>query len=84
MGQLTRTLQGLLDELANVGTSLLLVLVIVDFMFPGSTGIVHNISLVLSSLSKEGQFSLVALLLFLLVHHRSRTNRSSAADSVAG
>lgn len=84
MSQLTRNLQSLLDGLANVGVSLLLVLVIVDFMFPGSTGIANNIALVLNSLSREGQFSLVALLLFLLVHHRSRTNRPSAADSVAG
>jgi len=84
MSQFTRTIQRWLDELANIGTSLLLVLVIVDFMFPGSTGIVNNVATVLGGLNSQGQFALIALLLFLLVHHRWRTSRPPPSDTTGG
>lgn len=53
--------------LTEVGVSLILVLVIVDVLFPGTTGLVQNLGTIVGQFSKEGITGLIALLMFLLV-----------------
>ena len=77
-----QTIQRWLDEIGSLVASLVLVLALVDMLFPGSTGIVGNVGELLGSLSPQGQHSLVAIFLFLLVHHvwRSAKARPPAAS----
>ena len=56
-----------LRTLTEVGMSLILVLVIVDVLFPGTTGLVNNLGVIVAQFSKEGMAGLIALLMFLLV-----------------
>ena len=81
MRQLMQRIQGWLDELGTLAASLVLVLALVDVMFPGSTGIVSNVAELLAGLSPEGRFSLVAIFLFLLVHHAWRTGRPKSPQA---
>jgi|GEM_PF-391632 len=75
-------IQRWLDEIGALVASLVLVLALVDVLFPGSTGIVGNVGELMGGLSPEGQCSLVAIFLFLLVHHvwRSTKTRPPAAS----
>ena len=75
MSSVVRTIQRWLDELGGLLASLVLVLVLVDILFPGSTGIVANLGGLMAGLSVEGRYSLVAIFLFLLVHHFWRSAR---------
>lgn len=51
----------------ELGLSLILVLVIVDVLFPGTTGVVKNLGMIVGQFSREGMAGLIALLMFLLV-----------------
>jgi len=53
--------------LTEVGMSLILVMIVIDVLFPGTTGVVKNLGLIVGQFSKEGLSGLIALLLFLLV-----------------
>jgi len=75
MSQVVQTIQRWLDQLGGLAASLVLVLVLVDILFPGSTGVVANVGKLLAGLSQEGRYSLVAIFLFLLVHHCWRVAR---------
>ena len=50
----------------ELGVSLILVLVVIDVLFPGSTGLVKNVGTIVGQFSKEGLSGLIALLLFLI------------------
>jgi len=80
MGQVVRSIQSWLDDLAGLLASVVLVLALVDILFPGSTGIVTNVGTLLAGLSQEGRISLVAIFLFLLVHHCWRRSRPRSAS----
>ncbi len=56
-----------LRTLTEVGMSLILVLLVVDVLFPGTTGLIHNLGMIVGQFSKEGIAGLIALLMFLLV-----------------
>lgn len=51
----------------ELGLSLILVLVVIDVLFPGTTGVVNNLGMIVGQFSREGMAGLIALLLFLLV-----------------
>ena len=80
MSQVVRTIQSWQDELGGLLASVVLVLALVDILFPGSTGIVTNVSVLLEGLSVEGRYSLVAIFLFLLVHHGWRSTRPRSPE----
>lgn len=63
MGTVTSTIQ----TATQFGMSLILALVIIDVLFPNTTGIVSNIGNIVGQFSKEGLSGLVALLLFLIL-----------------
>jgi len=47
--------------------TLILALVIIDVLFPGSTTVVSNIGAIVGQFSTEGLSGLIALLLFLIL-----------------
>jgi len=58
---------GGLRYLTEFGMTLILAFVVIDVLFPGTTGIVANLGSIVEQFSKEGLTGLIALLLFLLV-----------------
>lgn len=51
----------------ELGMALVLAFVIIDILFPGTTGVVSNLGAIVAQFSKEGLSGLIALLLFLLI-----------------
>ena len=47
----------------ELGLSIILAFVMIDVLFPGSTGVVNNIGTIVAQFSKEGLTSLIALLM---------------------
>jgi len=80
--QLYEKTHGWLRDAGDFGVSLLLVLLIVDLLFPGSTGIVANVSQILEGMSVEGRYSLIAMFLFLLVYTRRRGQSGGGGSTV--
>jgi len=63
-------INGWLKVLAEFGLSLILVFVLIDILFPGTTGIINNLGKIVESFAKEGIVGLIALLIFLLIYKR--------------
>jgi hypothetical protein len=61
---------GWLKDIVDFGVALVLVFVVIDLLFPGTTKVLDNISELVGGLAKEGVAGLVALLLFLLIYKR--------------
>ena len=59
-----------LSTVVEFGVTLILLLVVIDILFPDTTGVVNNIGVIVSQFSQEGLAGLVALLLFLMVLKR--------------
>jgi hypothetical protein len=49
------------------GLALVLAFVVIDVLFPGTTGVMSNIGTIVGQFSKEGIAGLIALLLFLML-----------------
>ena len=56
-----------LRSATELGMAMILALVIIDVLFPGTTGVVKNLGMIVAQFSKEGLAGLIALLLFLMV-----------------
>ena len=67
---LFKNVQEWLMTLTELGFALILVLVVIDILFPGVTGIAKNLSDIVGSFASEGAVGLVALLIFLLIYKR--------------
>jgi len=65
---------GWLQTATEFGLALILAFVIIDVLFPGSTGVVSNIGTIVGQFSKEGLTGLIALLLFLLLFKNKQTS----------
>ena len=61
------TLTDWLRGITELGLALILAFVVIDVLFPGATGIVHNLGMIVGQFSKEGLAGLIALLMFLLI-----------------
>jgi hypothetical protein len=61
------TVTGWLQDATELGLALILAFVVVDVLFPGTTGVVTNLGVIVAQFSKEGLAGLIALLLFLLL-----------------
>ena len=60
-------LTGWLRSATELGLALVLAFVIIDILFPKTTGVVDNIGIIVGQFSKDGLAGLIALLLFLIV-----------------
>lgn len=65
-----RTTSGWMKEIFEFGVALILLFVVIDILFPGTTGVVNNIGEIVSNLASEGIVGLIALLIFLLIYKR--------------
>lgn len=61
-----KTVTGWLHHVSDFGLALILTFVIIDILFPGSTGVMKNLGIIVGQFSKEGLAGLVALLMFLV------------------
>ena len=61
------TLTSWIKSSTELGLSVILAFVMIDVLFPGSTGVVNNIGTVVAQFSKEGLTGLIALLMFLIL-----------------
>ena len=64
------TVSGWLKTIIELGLAVILVFVIIDILFPGTTGIISNIELLVGSFADRGVVGLIALLLFLLIYKK--------------
>jgi len=65
-----QAINGWLKVIIEFGLSLLLVFVIIDILFPNTTGVIKNLSEAVGSFAENGIVGLIALLLFLLIYRR--------------
>ena len=56
-----------LRAVTELGVALILAFVVIDVLFPGATGVVENIGVIVGQFSEQGLVGLIALLLFLLL-----------------
>jgi phage-related minor tail protein len=63
-------LTGWLKSITDLGLTIILVLLILDILVPGSTNLIANIAAVVASFSANGVTGLIALLLFLMIYKR--------------
>lgn len=61
------SLNGWLRDGIEIGMALILTFVVIDVLFPNTTGVVNNIGVIVGQFSKEGLSGLIALLLFLIL-----------------
>lgn len=61
------TITDWLRSFTELGLALILAFIVVDVLFPGTTGVVHNLGIIVAQFSKQGLAGLIALLLFLLI-----------------
>ena len=62
------TVSGLVGTITDLALRLIAALVVVDVLFPGTTGIIENIGQLLDQFGQNGLGGLVAVLLFLLLY----------------
>ena len=63
---------GFVGSATDVVLKLIAALVVVDVLFPGTTGIIDNIGELLAQFGQNGLGGLVAVLLFLLLYNNSK------------
>lgn len=61
---------GWLKALIDLGLAVILVFVLIDILFPGTTGIIENIGIIVGTFADKGVVGLIALLLFMLVYKK--------------
>ncbi len=64
------TATGWLKSVTDFGLSIILAFVVLDILFPGSTGIIGNINGIVSRFAGNGVTGLIALLIFLLIYRK--------------
>ena len=68
--ELLENVTGWLKALINLGLAVIMAFVIIDILFPGTTGVVNNIEAIVGNFSDRGVVGLIALLIFLLIYRR--------------
>ena len=61
------TVTSWLKSITELGITLILAFVVLDILFPGATGVINNLGIIVAQFSKEGLSGLIALLLFLII-----------------
>ncbi len=64
------SVSGWLKSLIDLGLAVILVFVLIDILFPGTTGILDNIGTIVGAFADKGVGGLIALLLFMLVYKK--------------
>ncbi len=61
------TVTGVLKGIVSLGLGLILVFLVVDILFPGTTDIVGNLSTLVQSFTDQGVIGLIALIVFVAI-----------------
>ena len=64
------TLTGWLSDAVRLGLGLVGTFLVVDILFPGSTGIVANVGGIVTQFTSQGLTGLVALIIFMVIMRR--------------
>jgi hypothetical protein len=64
------TLTGWLSDAVRLGLGLIGTFLVVDILFPGSTGIVANVGGIVTQFTSQGLTGLVALIIFMVIMKR--------------
>ena len=62
------TVGGLLRSITDFGLRVIVALLVVDVLFPGTTNMVRNVSGIVGQFGNNGVAGLIAVLLFLLLY----------------
>ena len=62
------TVSGLLRSITDFGLRVIVALLVVDVLFPGTTNMVRNVSGIVGQFGNGGVAGLIAVLLFLLLY----------------
>ena len=57
-------------EVVDFGVAVIMVGVVVDILFPGTTGVIDNIADLVGDFSSQGVAGIIALLLFVTIYNR--------------
>ena len=57
-------------EVVDFGVAVIMVGVVVDILFPGTTGVIDNIADLVGDISSQGVAGIIALLLFVTIYNR--------------
>jgi len=68
--EILRSINEWLKVIIEFGLSVLLIFIIIDILFPGTTGVVNNVGEIVGGFAREGVVGLIALLVFLLIYKR--------------
>ena len=62
------TVSGLLRSITDFGLRVIVALLVVDVLFPGTTNMVRNVGGIVGQFGNDGVAGLIAVLLFLLLY----------------
>ena len=68
-------------EVVDFGVAVIMVGVVVDILFPGTTGVIDNIADLVGDFSSQGVAGIIALLLFVTIYNRLALNRDGISKT---
>ena len=68
--EMLESVSGWLKSIIEFGLGIIMVFVIIDILFPGTTGIIGNIGSIVTSFADQGVVGLIALFLFMLIYKK--------------
>ena len=84
MEQVIAKVSNMARAITQLSVTLIVTFLMVDILFPGSTGMAANVGAVASSLSEKGLAGLVALGLFYVVYTKAPASAASASSESSG
>ncbi len=84
MEQVITRVSNIAKAVTQLSVTLIVTFLMVDILFPGSTGMAANVGDVASSLSEKGLAGLVALGLFYVVYTKAPGSTASSSSGSSG
>ncbi|MDP6387545.1 MAG: hypothetical protein QGI93_15220 [Planctomycetota bacterium] len=84
MEQVIAKVSNMAKAITQLSVTLIVTFLMVDILFPGSTGMAANVGAVASSLSEKGLAGLVALGLFYVVYTKAPASAASPSSGSSG
>lgn len=81
MEAVIRSVSNMARTAAELGLSLVVVGLVVDIVFPGTTGIAANVGALATSISEKGLAGLIALGLFVVIYGRGQSTSPGTPPS---
>jgi len=84
MEQVIVRVSNMAKAITQLSVTLIVTFLMVDILFPGTTGMVANVGAVASSISEKGLAGLVALGLFYVVYSKAQGTPASPRSDSSG